>query len=82
MAGPGYLGHVTNGKRTEERRHAMDLGLTGRTAVVTGASRGIGLAITRGLVAHGAHVVAGARASSPNSISWPRTVRCRFSRWT
>ena len=43
----------------------MDLGLTGRTAVVTGASRGIGLAITRGLVAHGAHVVAGARASSP-----------------
>ena len=43
----------------------MDLGLTGRTAVVTGASRGIGLAITRGLVAHGAHVVAGARKPSP-----------------
>jgi len=42
----------------------MDLGLTGRTAVVTGASRGIGLAITRGLAAHGAHVVAGARRSS------------------
>ena len=65
MAGPGYLGHVTSGNPAEERRHAMDLGLTGRTAVVTGASRGIGLAITRGLVAHGAHVVAGARASSP-----------------
>ena len=42
----------------------MDLGLTGRTAIVTGASRGIGLAITRGLAAHGAHVVAGARRSS------------------
>jgi NAD(P)-dependent dehydrogenase (short-subunit alcohol dehydrogenase family) len=42
----------------------MDLGLTGWTAVVTGASRGIGLAITRGLAAHGAHVVAGARRSS------------------
>jgi len=42
----------------------MDLGLTGRTAVVTGASRGIGLAITRGLAAHCAHVVAGARRSS------------------
>ena len=43
----------------------MDLGLTGRTAVVTGASRGIGLAITRGLSANGVHVVAGARRSSP-----------------
>jgi len=37
----------------------MDLGLEGKTAVVTGAGRGIGLAITRALVANGAHVVAG-----------------------
>jgi NAD(P)-dependent dehydrogenase (short-subunit alcohol dehydrogenase family) len=43
----------------------MDLGLAGRTAIVTGASRGIGLAITRGLAAHGVHVIAGARKSSP-----------------
>jgi NAD(P)-dependent dehydrogenase (short-subunit alcohol dehydrogenase family) len=43
----------------------MDLGLAGRIAVVTGASRGIGLAITQGLAAHGAHVIAGARRSSP-----------------
>jgi NAD(P)-dependent dehydrogenase (short-subunit alcohol dehydrogenase family) len=42
----------------------MDLGLDGRTAIVSGASRGIGLAVTRGLVAEGVHVTAGARKSS------------------
>jgi NAD(P)-dependent dehydrogenase (short-subunit alcohol dehydrogenase family) len=42
----------------------MDLGLTGKIAVVTGASRGIGLAVVAGLAANGAQVVAGARTSS------------------
>jgi NAD(P)-dependent dehydrogenase (short-subunit alcohol dehydrogenase family) len=42
----------------------MDLHLAGKTAVVTGASRGIGLAVTRALAAEGARVVAGSRAST------------------
>ncbi|WP_194918874.1 oxidoreductase [Catenulispora rubra] len=43
----------------------MDMHLTGKTAIVTGASRGIGLAVTRALVAEGARVVAGAREITP-----------------
>jgi NAD(P)-dependent dehydrogenase (short-subunit alcohol dehydrogenase family) len=42
----------------------MDLNLKDMTAVVTGASRGIGLAITGSLAAEGARVVAGARTGS------------------
>ncbi|MGX7677830.1 oxidoreductase [Jatrophihabitans sp. DSM 45814] len=42
----------------------MDLGLQGKTAIVTGASKGIGLAITQTLVAEGVHVIAGSRTTS------------------
>jgi NAD(P)-dependent dehydrogenase (short-subunit alcohol dehydrogenase family) len=37
----------------------MNLDLEGKVAVVTGANRGIGFAVTRALVAEGAHVFAG-----------------------
>jgi len=39
----------------------MDLRLADKVAVVTGASKGIGLAVTQALVQEGAYVVAGAR---------------------
>jgi NAD(P)-dependent dehydrogenase (short-subunit alcohol dehydrogenase family) len=39
----------------------MDLELNQKVAVVTGASKGIGLAVVRTLAAEGAHVIAGAR---------------------
>ena len=42
----------------------MELGLNGKRALVTGASKGIGLAITSALVAEGAQVVAGSRSVS------------------
>jgi len=43
----------------------MDLGLEGVVAIVTGAGRGIGLAVTRTLVAEGARVVAASRTITP-----------------
>jgi NAD(P)-dependent dehydrogenase (short-subunit alcohol dehydrogenase family) len=41
----------------------MDLNLDGKVAVVTGAGKGIGLAVTTALAAEGARVVAGSLAT-------------------
>jgi NAD(P)-dependent dehydrogenase (short-subunit alcohol dehydrogenase family) len=42
----------------------MDLGVQGKVVVVTGASKGIGMAVTQTLADEGAYVVAGARRTS------------------
>ncbi|MFD3484337.1 SDR family NAD(P)-dependent oxidoreductase [Streptomyces sp. NPDC058665] len=42
----------------------MDMEMGGKTAVVTGAGKGIGLAVTRALTGAGAHVVGGSRSLS------------------
>ncbi|MCG5212051.1 SDR family NAD(P)-dependent oxidoreductase [Streptosporangium soli] len=54
----------------------MDLQLSGRVAVVTGASKGIGLAVVRTLLAEGARVVAASRKGSPelDALAGPNLV--------
>jgi NAD(P)-dependent dehydrogenase (short-subunit alcohol dehydrogenase family) len=51
----------------------MELNLTDKVAVVTGASKGIGLAVTRALVAEGARVVAGSRTITDELVSMADT---------
>jgi NAD(P)-dependent dehydrogenase (short-subunit alcohol dehydrogenase family) len=42
----------------------MDMNFTGKIVVVTGASKGIGLAVSQAFAAEGAHVIAGARRNT------------------
>lgn len=47
----------------------MDLGLSGKVAIVTGGSRGLGLAAVKALAAEGAHVVMCARGEEQLRVS-------------
>jgi WW domain-containing oxidoreductase len=51
------------GKRTTAEDVLAGVDLVGKTFLITGAAGGIGLAMTRALVTHGAHVVALARSA-------------------
>lgn len=53
----------------------MELDLVDKVAVVTGASKGIGLAVTRALIAEGARVVAGARTITDELVALSDTGR-------
>src|SRR5919202_927486 len=53
----------------------VDLQLTGKRAVVTGGSRGIGLAVAEGLAAEGAHVALVARGREALDAAVARVAR-------
>src|SRR4051794_19108672 len=53
----------------------MNLGLSGKNVIVTGASRGIGLAVTRALADEGASVVAVSKSGSAELKALEQTGR-------
>jgi NAD(P)-dependent dehydrogenase (short-subunit alcohol dehydrogenase family) len=57
----------------------LDINLAGRTAVVTGGSKGIGLAVVRRLADSGARVTTGAKQSSPEIEALARDQQVRFA---
>src|SRR5438132_8281953 len=56
-------------RRRRRRRAAMDLGLKGQAALVTGGSKGIGKAVARGLAQEGARVAICARGKESLEVA-------------
>jgi NAD(P)-dependent dehydrogenase (short-subunit alcohol dehydrogenase family) len=59
--------HGRPGQSTRTKEHAMTFDIHGKTALVTGANRGIGKAIVQSLIDHGAAKVYAAVRSSDNA---------------
>jgi NAD(P)-dependent dehydrogenase (short-subunit alcohol dehydrogenase family) len=57
----------------------MDINLAGRTAVVTGGSKGIGLAVVRRLATSGARVISGAQRPTPEIEALARDQQVIFA---
>jgi NAD(P)-dependent dehydrogenase (short-subunit alcohol dehydrogenase family) len=80
VAGFGRGDAVSEDRRNRMRRCTklviMDLQLKDKVAVITGASKGIGLATARTLLEEGARVVAASRTLTPEleALSGPRLV--------
>jgi NAD(P)-dependent dehydrogenase (short-subunit alcohol dehydrogenase family) len=70
------LAFPSNDTTRGREQRSMDLQLSDRVAVVTGASKGIGLAITSTLLAEGARVVAASRKTTPelDALAGPHLV--------
>src|SRR4051794_31523181 len=71
------VGAVLTCPHPSDRARAMDLELKDNVAVVTGASKGIGLAVVRMLAAEGAFVIGGALTAD----SLAESIACPRSRW-
>ena len=59
----------------------MDLNLNNKVAIVTGASKGIGLAIAEGLAREGGRVIVASRTTGEALATLAKNTRCCLSRW-
>src|SRR3981189_3559403 len=70
-------GHIQTSSEFEQRRNPMTKTLTGKVALVTGGSRGIGAASARALADQGANVAIGYVASADKAEAVVRELKAK-----